>query len=169
MSDRYSKSKPRVKSWRDSANYRKEYFEKNKGLFGCIWFCSQCGKPLWGQNSVQVDHIIPPSKLSKKKYKKGVLVKNTSILARAMNSEFNTVACCADCNRKKSDKMGLYTVKGFGAKIGEKTVFGISTLMAKTAYLAATVAHKVLIPKTTIHFALLVVVIVVLVVVLRIT
>lgn len=44
---------------REAFNYRKAYFEKNPGLFGCIWFCSQCGIPMFGKDNVQVDHIIP--------------------------------------------------------------------------------------------------------------
>lgn len=39
----------KVRYWRESNDYRSEYFKKNPGLLGCIWFCSQCGVPLKGK------------------------------------------------------------------------------------------------------------------------
>lgn len=69
---------------------------------------------------MQVDHIVPPSAFSKKRVnRKGQVISNTSYLARAMNSSFNTVAICPTCNLQKSDKMGVYTAKGAVAKTGE--------------------------------------------------
>jgi 5-methylcytosine-specific restriction endonuclease McrA len=98
-------SAPKVKHWRDD-DYRAAYFRKSPGLLGFIWFCSQCGKPLLGKHNVQVDHIIAPSRVSKKKYNwKGQLKSDTSILARALNTSFNLAAACGDCNRKKSNKV----------------------------------------------------------------
>ncbi len=44
---------------REAFNYRKAYFEKNPGLFGCIWFCSQCGIPMFGKykcDAYIIDH-----------------------------------------------------------------------------------------------------------------
>lgn len=109
-------NRKKVRYWRDSNDYRSEYFKKNPGLFGCIWFCSQCGVPLKGKEMVQVDHIIPPSIFAKKKYKDTKLVSNTSLLSIALNSSFNTVAICHKCNLKKSNKVGMCTVKGTAAK-----------------------------------------------------
>lgn len=106
----------KVRYWRESNDYRSEYFKKNPGLLGCIWFCSQCGVPLKGKENVQVDHIIPPSLFAKKKYKGTRLVSNTSLLSIALNSSFNTVAICHKCNLEKSNKVGMYTVKGTTAK-----------------------------------------------------
>ena len=37
---------------RASFNYRNEYFKKNPGIYGNIWFCSQCGKILIGKHNV---------------------------------------------------------------------------------------------------------------------
>lgn len=111
----------KVKYWRDSNDYRSEYFKKNPGLFGCIWFCSQCGIPLKGKDKVEVDHIIPPSMFARKKYKGTKLISNTSLLAVALNSSFNTVAICPSCNSKKSDKVGIYTIKGAASKGVEVT------------------------------------------------
>lgn len=108
-----------VNYWRESNNYRSEYFQKNPGLLGCIWFCSQCGKPLMGKDQVQVDHVVPPSAFAHKKYRNSKLISNTSILSVALNSSFNTVSICPKCNLKKSDNIGFCTAKGTFAKVGE--------------------------------------------------
>lgn len=119
--------------WRNSYNYREEYFKRNPGLFGFMWFCSQCGRPLFGKNQVQVDHIIPPSKFARKRYNRnGELIKNTSFMAETMNNRFNLVATCAKCNRKKSDDIGLCTVKGGVAKVFETVLFGTQRLLTLT-------------------------------------
>lgn len=116
----------KVRSWRDSNDYRAHYFRKSPGLLGFIWFCSQCGKPLLGKKNVEVDHVLPPSKFAKKKYDRhGNLIKNDSLLARAMNTEINTVAICAKCNKKKSNKIGFVTTKGVVAKVIETVLFSV--------------------------------------------
>ena len=89
---------------RKAYNYRTEYFKRNPGLMGCIWFCSQCGMPLFGKQNVQVDHIVP-------------------LAGAGINRTINTVAICGPCNREKSDKGGKYIVKGFIAKIFEVILF----------------------------------------------
>lgn len=95
---------------REAFNYRKAYFEKNPGLFGCIWFCSQCGIPMFGKDNVQVDHIIPLAGLG-------------------INRTINTVAICPRCNREKSDKCGKYAVKGVIAKFFEAALFTIQKIV----------------------------------------
>lgn len=115
--------------WRDGYDYRAEYFKRKPGILGVLWFCSQCGKPLLGKDKVEVDHGFPPSFFAKKKYDRhGKLVKNDSLLARAMNKPFNLVACCKDCNRSKSDKIGLVTVKAVIAQLLETGYFGAQRL-----------------------------------------
>jgi len=127
-------------NWRESYDYRAEYFKKNTGLLGYIWFCSQCAKPLWGKNSVQVDHIVPPSAFSRKKRnRRGEVVSNTSFLARALNSSFNTVAICPACNLKKSNKMGVYVAKGTVAKTREVVESSVQKLIGFILYGAARV------------------------------
>lgn len=112
-----------VRHWRDATDYREDYFKKNPGLFGCIWFCSQCGRPLFGRKQVQVDHIIPPSKFAHKKYdRKGNLVRNTSYVSERLNTTVNLVACCAKCNSKKSDRIdGIVTTRAVVGKVAETT------------------------------------------------
>lgn len=85
-------------------DYRTNYFKRNPGLFGKIWFCSQCHKILIGRHNVQVDHIW-------------------ALGAGGINRVFNTAAICAKCNRKKSDKMGLWLVNGLIGKFIELIIF----------------------------------------------
>ena len=95
---------------RKAYNYRTEYFKRNPGLFGCVWFCSQCGIPLIGRDNVQVDHIVP-------------------LAGMGINRTINTVAICPSCNREKSAKGGKYIVKGGIAKIFEVILFTAQKLM----------------------------------------
>lgn len=86
---------------RASFNYRNEYFKKNPGIYGKIWFCSQCGKILIGKNNVVIDHIVPLNNVA------------------GVNRTFNTVATCRKCNSKKSDIVDYRVIKGYLAKIFE--------------------------------------------------
>ena len=88
-----SKPKSKTQLKRAAYNYRAEYFKRNPGLFGCIWFCSQCHKMLIGRKNVQVDHIW-------------------ALGAGGINRKINIVAICATCNKKNSDNLGVYLVKG---------------------------------------------------------
>lgn len=98
-------------------NYRYYYFKKYPGLIhGHLWFCSQCGKPLWNKSSVQVDHIL-------------------ALGAGGVNRVINTVAICGKCNLRKSDKVGFlghYVVRGYFAKIVEVVLFGVSKVTSFT-------------------------------------
>lgn len=98
------RSGEKLKEYRRSYNYREEYFKRNPGMFGCIWFCSQCYKPLIGRKNVIIDHIIPLSKGGR-------------------NHVSNCTAICAKCNREKSDKIDGRIVKGQVFKALESTVF----------------------------------------------
>lgn len=94
---------------RQSFDYRNEYFKHNKGLFGCIYFCAQCYRPLL-RKDVEVDHIVPLSKMGP-------------------NSVLNCVATCRKCNRHKSDSLGKMTVKGLIFKIVEEVFIGLSKVI----------------------------------------
>lgn len=95
---------------RASFNYRASYFEHNPGLFHCIWFCSQCHKPLIGKKHVEVDHIVP-------------------LAGAGINRTFNTVAICHKCNQRKKAKAGLYSVNGAISKVFEKIIFTIQKII----------------------------------------
>lgn len=92
---------------REKFPYREMYFKHNPGLFGCIWTCAYCHRPLLGRNNVVVDHIIPLN----------------SPLGR--NATFNLVASCSECNLRKSDKIDYRVPKGYVSKMLESTLFTI--------------------------------------------
>lgn len=119
--------KPQTKSQRkrEAYNYRAAYFDRNPGLFGCIWFCSQCGMPMFGRDNVQVDHIIP-------------------LAGMGINRTINTVAICPKCNREKSDKVGKYAVKGVFAKICEVVLFTAQKIILLTIVAILKILHTIL-------------------------
>lgn len=102
-------------------DYRSAYFREYPGILGRIWICSQCAKPLWGKHNVQVDHIVALSKAAK--FGKLTKSDNPSVLAYAAHQNFNLGAICAKCNKKKSDKVGFVTVRGYAAKVVEVLMF----------------------------------------------
>ena len=89
-----------TQEYRASYDYRREYFKRNPGLFNCIWFCSQCGKPLIGRKMVVVDHIRPLNK-------------------GGLNHVSNCTACCEKCNSAKSDIVDGRMYKGYIFKFFE--------------------------------------------------
>lgn len=91
-----------TQEYRASYDYRKEYFKQNPGLFGCIWFCSQCYRPLFGKKNVVIDHIRPLNKGGR-------------------NHVSNCTACCYACNSAKSDIVDGRMYKGYVFKAFEST------------------------------------------------
>ena len=98
------RSGERLRAYRESYNYRAEYFKRNPGLFGCVWFCSQCYKPLIGRDNVVIDHIIPLSQGGR-------------------NHVSNCTAICRRCNLRKSDKIDGRIIKGSVFKFFESNLF----------------------------------------------
>lgn len=97
---------------RQKYDYRTEYFKHNPGLFGRIYFCSQCGRPLT-KDEVEVDHIIALSRMG-------------------VNHVINCVACCRHCNRSKGDKLDYRILKGIFAKILEEISIFIPFIFKST-------------------------------------
>lgn len=93
-----------LKAYRESYNYRAEYFKRNPGIFGCVWFCSQCYKPLIGKKNVYIDHIVPLSQ-------------------GGLNRVSNCTAICRECNLRKSDKIDGRIIKGSMFKLLESSLF----------------------------------------------
>lgn len=129
-----SRSPVSTKGWRDTNDYRKQYFERNHGIGGYGYICSQCWKPMFKKENIQVDHIIPPSRFAVNKKKKGQWVK-TSIMARFLNHSFNCAAICPDCNRKKSNKIDGRVIHGYAMKSVE-VAYGLSQLLLSIPFMA---------------------------------
>lgn len=92
--------------------YRRDFFKRYKPVHGKYYLCAYCGKKLTRQKST-VDHIIPVAKAAQS-------LKLQKMLFRMgiadINDPRNLVASCARCNKKKSDKMGLWIIRGFIGK-----------------------------------------------------
>jgi hypothetical protein len=109
---------------RAAFDYRYEYFRKNPGLFGCIWFCGYCGIPIIGKSGVQVDHVIP-------------------LAGMGINRTFNTIAACPRCNRLKSDKGGLWIVRGSIAKVFEVVLFTTQKVVLQVLVAILRILHTI--------------------------
>ena len=89
---------------REKLDYRHEYFKRNPGLFGRVYFCAYCKRPLL-RKDVQVDHIIPLN----------------SRFGR--NKAYNLVAACGPCNLAKSDKKDLRILLGYASKTADTVMY----------------------------------------------
>lgn len=96
---------------REKLDYRAEYFRHNPGMFGYIWFCAYCHKPLL-RSQVQVDHIVPLNNVA------------------GRNARYNLVAACEKCNKAKSDKIDERIVKGYCSKVLEVIMFTVQKVIA---------------------------------------
>lgn len=96
-----------TQEYRATYNYRAEYFKRNPGLFGCIWFCSQCYRPLFGRSQVVIDHIVPLNK-------------------GGLNHVSNCTACCHKCNSAKSDIVDGRVLKGKVFKVFEQSFSNVN-------------------------------------------
>ena len=110
---------------RASFNYRNEYFKKNPGIYGNIWFCSQCGKILIGKHNVVIDHIMPLNNVA------------------GVNRTFNTVAICQKCNSSKSDSVDYRVVKGYLAKLFEVFTSHLPDALALVLSLIVSLAYLI--------------------------
>lgn len=110
---------------RASFNYRNEYFKKNPGIYGNIWFCSQCGKILIGKHNVVIDHIMPLNNVA------------------GVNRTFNTVAICQKCNSSKSDSVDYRVVKGYLAKLFEVFTSYLPDALALVLSLIVSLAYQI--------------------------
>lgn len=114
------------KRYERSGNYRKDFFEENPGPHRCAY----CGRRIRG-DKIEVDHLIPVAKAKT----------STSIRAwlqicgiKNVNDTRNLVASCKNCNRKKSDKMGFWVIRG---AIGRHNIFWTIKDILVTALIVA--------------------------------
>ena len=92
------------KRYERSGSYRKTFFDTHKGPHRCAY----CGKHL-RNDYIEVDHLVP---VSKAKTSFGVRTWLHLCGITNVNDPKNLVASCMKCNRKKSDSMGMWVVKG---------------------------------------------------------
>ena len=90
--------------WTRSSDYRKTFYKHNPGPYRCRY----CNKRL-KKDYIQIDHIFP---VGKTKRDSGLRTRMYMLGIRDVNDPRNLVAACNKCNKKKSDKGGLWIVKG---------------------------------------------------------
>lgn len=96
------------KKWERSSDYRTEFFKHYKAPYRCRY----CHKKLKRTNVV-VDHLIPIGKVKTSTFARTLLYLRGIC---TVNDYRNLVPACSKCNRKKSDKMGFWIVKGYLGK-----------------------------------------------------
>lgn len=98
-------TKKKKSKYERSANYRKTFFSQNKSF---RYRCAYCGKRL-KEADVEVDHLIPVSE-AQSNWLVRLWLRICGITD--INDKRNLVSSCKRCNRKKSDKMGLWVYRG---------------------------------------------------------
>lgn len=101
-----------------SSNYRKIFFSNYDTFFKDYYICSYCGK-LLKKEEVTVDHIIPIAKAQKNDFYRKILKKLNII---NINDYRNLTCSCSKCNFRKSNKAGIWVVRGF---LGKNVYFWI--------------------------------------------
>lgn len=93
-------------------NYRQTYFKANKPFYKDLYCCAYCGR-IMRRRDITIDHIYPinqvRSSIKLQNFLKFHGIKN-------VNDEKNLTPACPSCNKHKSDKMGLWIIRG---KIGK--------------------------------------------------
>lgn len=89
-------------------NYRQTFFQRTKGPYRCRY----CNKKL-SKDKVFVDHIVPVAKTQKSRTARMMLAMRR---CGSVNDIRNLAPSCKDCNSKKSDKMGLWIIRGWFGK-----------------------------------------------------
>ena len=140
-----SKRAPAQKSkWDRSDGYRTEFLKYNPGLFGCLYFCVYCGKPITRKN-MQVDHhiainLVRHNPLLKLFFGIGNVFSNifgkllygkSWTTNKGVNVTYNLLPACPRCNHKKLDKGGFWIIRGMIGGTSWRTVNLVNTLFIK--------------------------------------
>lgn len=116
-----------LNKYQRSTDYRRQFLRHNKGIFGGgNFFCSYCGKLLTPQR-MTVDHLIPVNKVKRKGFAR-LIMKIRGI--NNINDVNNLIPSCSNCNSRKSDKMGLWIIKGDIGKHPWYWIFKRSLILA---------------------------------------
>lgn len=102
------------KRYNRGTSYRKTFFEHNKGPYRCVY----CGRRL-RKDDLEVDHLIPVAKVKETVFARTLL--HLSGIPN-VNDAKNLVSSCSTCNRRKSDKMGFWVLRGV---LGKNRIFWI--------------------------------------------
>lgn len=115
--------------WDRDDNYRREFLKHNKGLFGCIYLCAYCGRPML-RKTMQVDHHLAVNHVRNSLGLRLWFGLNNTVhnmvnrivcavtgkkfvKMQGVNVAYNLLPACPKCNNRKSDKGGIWTIRGY--------------------------------------------------------
>lgn len=111
------------KRWARASNYRSIFFKYYEPPYTCRY----CGRKL-SEKQLIVDHVIPVAQVKKSAFARRLL---TIRGIETVNDPRNLVAACPRCNLEKSDKMGLWVIRGV---FGESKIFKIFCYTALASF-----------------------------------
>lgn len=117
-----------------SNDYRKAFFEKNKGFLDGHYFCAYCGF-IFKRDTITVDHIFPIDKVYKGKFYQKIM---KLFKIDNVNAYKNLACACKRCNSKKGRKigfLGLWVLKGFIGKHNTWWFFVWTSLLIICVYI----------------------------------
>lgn len=100
-----------------SNSARRNFLKEKRGLFfSRLYVCSYCGKPITTK-SLEVDHCIPVDAARESSFVRSYirflgLFQGKKMRAQGINGTWNLVAACDNCNATKSNKGGIWVVRG---------------------------------------------------------
>lgn len=89
--------------WSRSEDYRRTYLDSVRGRK----ICPYCGRPIRGR--LDVDHIVPVGRLKKPSFARTLLTMRGIDDANDLR---NLAAAHPECNRRKSDRLGIWYLRG---------------------------------------------------------
>ncbi len=98
------------------ADCRNKYFETHQPTEGKMWRCAYCGY-MFKRHEVEIDHLYPVDKVQTDPGLQKILEKKGYT---TINDPKNLVVACKACNKKKSNKMGKWIIKG---KLGRHEMY----------------------------------------------
>lgn len=95
-----------------SSDYRRQFFKAVPPVEKDRYRCVYCGR-LMAREKITVDHLYPVNQVSGNR---NLQLKLQDMGIESVNDVANLVPACFSCNRRKSDKMGLWILKGRAGK-----------------------------------------------------
>lgn len=111
-----------------SSGYRKAFFKANRPYINNRYVCAYCGR-LVKKDKLTIDHLYPVNKAKRSTY---IQKKLKSQGLSGINDVRNLVPACRKCNQRKSDKMGVWILKG---KIGRHSDIRLTIRYTKLVFL----------------------------------
>lgn len=96
------------------------YKQKHRGFLG-YYVCIYCGKVV-ASGDIQIDHICPVAATEKSRFARNyvrlmTLFRSRKVKARGVNGMWNLGPACPTCNRAKSERTGIWWVRGILGRV----------------------------------------------------